>query len=385
MQSQKLHQKVHHQILASIRKLNQNLTARIRTKDGLTRPVKIKDSIRQGGVLSVAQNALLMDEISKEMTKESVGIALPNTQEKIGDLLWVDNVALMSTDEKELQRMLNITDEVAKRYRIEFGKEKSKVLKIGKKGQQNPKFMLGEMEMELTDKYDYLGERINSKGNIEDHIKKTKGKVETAYQTVRIIAADKDINYIDMETTWKLIEACVMPISTYAAETWNNNGEHTKALNRILDNIIKRTLQTPTSTPREALCMETGIIDIEHQSKTKQVMMKHRIKDNASQLMKTAIDAGVKGGWKETLNNLEQAIQLDDNDYSKTKHCLKREVSLKINKMFKEKMEKDAQDKSKVQHLKNGQPKWEPGKMKEYLYTMPRKQASTIFKARSRR
>ena len=38
-----------------IRKLNQNLTARIRTKDGLTRPIKIRDSIRQGGVLSVAQ------------------------------------------------------------------------------------------------------------------------------------------------------------------------------------------------------------------------------------------------------------------------------------------------------------------------------------------
>ncbi len=175
-----------------------------------------------------------------------------------------------------------------------------------------------------------------------------------------------------------------MPIITYAAETWNNNGEHTKALNRILDNIIKRTLQTPTSTPREALYMETGLIDIEHQSKTKQVMMKHRIKDNASQLMKTAIDAGVKGGWKERLNNLEQAMQLDENDYSKTKHCLKREVSLKINKMFKEKIEKDAQDKSKVQHLKTGQPEWEPGKMKEYLYSMPRKQASTIFKARSR-
>ncbi len=130
-----------------IRKLNQNLTARIRTKDGLTRPIEIKDSIRQGGVLSVAQYALLMDEISKEIAKESKGIELPNTDSKVGDLLWVDDVALMSTDEKQLQEMLNITNETAKKYRIEFGKEKSKILKIGKKGEQNPKFKLGEMEL----------------------------------------------------------------------------------------------------------------------------------------------------------------------------------------------------------------------------------------------
>ena len=62
--------------------------------------------------------------------------------------------------------MLDITEKTAKKYRIEFGKEKSKVLKIGKKGEQNPKFKLGEMEMDLTETYEYLGETINDKGNI---------------------------------------------------------------------------------------------------------------------------------------------------------------------------------------------------------------------------
>ncbi len=369
-----------------IRKLNQNLTARIRTKDGLTRPIEIKDSIRQGGVLSVVQYALLMDEISKEIEKENKGIELPNTdsENKIGDLLWVDDVALMSFDEKELQDLLDITNETAKRYRIEFGKEKSKVLKIGKKGAENPTFKLGDMELDLTEIYEYLGETINNKGNIENHIKKIKGKAEVAYQTIRIIAGSKDLNYLDMETTWKLIEACVFPIITYAAETWNNTKEQTNALNRILDNVIKRTLKTPFSTPRETLYMETGIIDIEHQAKKKQVMMKHRIKDTSSKLMDTTINAEVKGGWKARLENLEKDINLTEEDYNKTKHSLKTQVNQKINRTFKEKLEKDAKNKSKVQHLLNGQPKWEPGKMKEYLYKTSREVASTIFQARSR-
>ncbi len=90
-----------------------------------------------------------MDEISKEIQKESKGLELPNTNSKIGDLLWVDGVALLSTDEKQLQEMLDITDKTAKKYRMEFGKENSKVLEIGKKGEQNPKFKLGELDLRI--------------------------------------------------------------------------------------------------------------------------------------------------------------------------------------------------------------------------------------------
>lgn len=50
-----------------VRKLNQNLTAEIKTKHGTTRKIQIKDSIRQGGVLSVLEYAVMMDEINKEV------------------------------------------------------------------------------------------------------------------------------------------------------------------------------------------------------------------------------------------------------------------------------------------------------------------------------
>ena len=56
------------------KKLNSNLTARIKTKYGLTRLIKIRDSIRQGGVLSVTEYAYLIDEISKELKSKGLGI-----------------------------------------------------------------------------------------------------------------------------------------------------------------------------------------------------------------------------------------------------------------------------------------------------------------------
>ena len=50
-----------------------------------------------------------------------------------------------------------------------------------------------------------------------------------------------------------MVEACIIPIITYAGETRNPTNKGKTELNRILDKIIKRILLVPTSTPREAL------------------------------------------------------------------------------------------------------------------------------------
>jgi hypothetical protein len=50
-----------------MKKLNENLSATIRTKYGTTRNIQIRDSIRQGGVLSVIEYANMMDEYLKNL------------------------------------------------------------------------------------------------------------------------------------------------------------------------------------------------------------------------------------------------------------------------------------------------------------------------------
>jgi hypothetical protein len=111
--------------------MNQNLKATIKTKDGPTRPISKKDSIRQGGVLSGILYALLMDEIAKEIAKENKGCTLLNHIDKLGCLLWMDDVVLISEQKEEIQELLKITDKIAGKYHLEFGQEKSKYMTIG--------------------------------------------------------------------------------------------------------------------------------------------------------------------------------------------------------------------------------------------------------------
>ena len=91
--------------------------------------IQILDSIRQGGVLSTTMYGAIMDEVSKELEKEKQGIIISENGAEKGSLLWVDDVFLIAM-EGELQKPLDITDEISSKYHIEYGKPKSNSLPI---------------------------------------------------------------------------------------------------------------------------------------------------------------------------------------------------------------------------------------------------------------
>ena len=109
--------------LRMAKKLNSKLTAKIQTRYGLTREIKIRESIRQGGVLSVIEYAALIDEISKELKEMGLGLKT-NGKITIDSLLWMDDVCLIHHDLEALQTMLDVTNYVVLKYHIQFGAAK---------------------------------------------------------------------------------------------------------------------------------------------------------------------------------------------------------------------------------------------------------------------
>ena len=366
-----------------IRKLNLNLTANIQTKDGPTREIQIKDSIRQGGVLSVLQYALMMDEISKAVTEKDLGIYIPSLQEKIGCLLWMDDVIHITTEPKELQEMLDITDNISGKYHIEFGEPKSKAMKIGG-GKDRPIFNLGEMILGYCELYKYLGFIQNAKNNMKDHIKALKGKVEAAYQTILAITGNRAFIDIEMRTIWELLECTVIAIITYACETWNPNKSETKALNSLMDNIIRRVLMTPQTTPREALYIETGLLDPETISIRQKVMMDHRLSNSTNSRLQKLAQTEENNLWKKLTNQAKDLLEVTPEDTQGKKPCVKTKIKIKTARYFKNKIEENGRDKSKIKFLLEGRVDWEPLKRQKYLAELNRINASTIFLARTR-
>ena len=96
-------------------------------------------------------------------------------------------------------------------YRV--WRRKNEIMKIGAI-KNKPEFKLGDMKMEYSDCYKYLGLLLNMKNNPDDHIKSTKGKAEAAYQTILSIAGNSNMKNIEMRTIWELISCCIQPTIT---------------------------------------------------------------------------------------------------------------------------------------------------------------------------
>ena len=125
------------------------------------------------------------------------------------------------------------------------------------------------------------------------------GKVEAAYQTIMTMTGNPEFNDIEMEIIWKLLETCIQSIMTYGGETWNTTKKEMQEINRSLDKIIKRILMTPPSTPREALYIETGLLDNEYTIARNRINMQTRLNRTQNKLIKAARESGNKGGWEE--------------------------------------------------------------------------------------
>jgi len=368
-----------------IKLLNTNLTARIQTKYGLTRKIKIRDSIRQGGVLSGIMYGAQMDEVNKDIKLHKQEIL--NKSPANGVLLWVDDVLETNTNKKDLQEMLKITEETSDKYRIFYGESKSNILKVGTNQKEELNMSIAQIKpLKRVNKYTYLGHQQNSKNNLQDQIKEIKGKLEAIYQTIIQVTTDETLERIEMKTIFSYINYNIIPTITSTAEAWQPTKKEWNELNTLYEKMLKRILKIPGTTPKESIYIETGLMDPETIIKRNKVNKEVQMKKGKNEHLKNRIlNNPIKNGWKEKTELIKKELSIEEQDLEGSKAQTKFKVKKKARNYFRNKINTSGTDKSKVKYLKEGLEKdWQPGKKQKYLEILTRKQTTSLFKARNR-
>ena len=320
-----------------IKNFNSNLTARIQTRYELTRKIKIKDSIRQGGVLSVIKYATLIDEIAKELKQHNLGY-VTKTNITLDSLLWMDDVSLI----------LDTANHVANKYHIQFGAAKCKVIKRGK-GKTSALTLNGET-LEIVPTYKYLGEIINNKGNLTDHIAEIDKKVRVATDSIIAETGNQEFKGIKMQAIWPMVDAIIIPIMTYACEGWTTNKEENKRLQCIFNEAIKTLLFLPKGTPTMILLNETGDIPIEYTIKIKKILQAKRIDQMKEEsIIKDATQAKAST-WRKHVIYLAKQLHIYDQMAILSKEALKHRIRKEIKIL--EEIDNEAEIKTKIYHWK---------------------------------
>ena len=331
--------------------------------------------------MAVTQYAALMDEINKEIQKEKH--KNKNINNNSTCLLWVDDFAIITNNKEDQKELLKITTETSNKYRIQFGKNKSKIMPIGNKIPQ-PKLYINKMEIENCENYKYLGETLYIKNNLNLHIQEIKRKTEAAIQTLFYIAGNENFQGITLLTMWTLLETSVIPIITYASETWELTKMQTKQLNSMLDNTIKRILMVPQTTPRECIYKELGILDIEHRIIIKRLSYARILQTKPNDAATKILEDRDENAWitKTKQKMVELGIvytHLEQININDTKRIILQATQNAMTRST----DQSGETKAKYKFLTEGRGD-NNNQPSDYLKHLPRNQARALFMARKR-
>ena len=131
--------------------------------DEKTEWFELYTGVRQGCVMSPILFSLFVNGLAREI--KAVGKGVQVGRQKVQLLLYADDIVLRSDTQKDLQSMLDCVTEYSRkwRFRVNPKKGKSEVMRFGKTGRSQTKWMLGGKEIYETAQYKYLGVEI-SKG-----------------------------------------------------------------------------------------------------------------------------------------------------------------------------------------------------------------------------
>ena len=300
-----------------IKSMYEGTRVKITLGEWTTEWVEVRRGVRQGCILSPLLFAVFMEELVQRIKRMGVGVNIDG--EKLGILTFADDVVLMAESREEMERMIEEVCRYGRDLEVKFSGEKSKIMEVGEREQEEGEWMLGEKRMEVVEEYKYLGVIIGVNGFGREMNEKVK---RAGMMWGRMLNAVKERanKYEVVRGIWKGIG---VPGVLYGMEAIECSSRDIKLLESIQNRIGRLGLGAKKWTAVEAIRGEMGWSSVEERvSKTK---LKYKIRvegmeDEAwvrriykwtggkskwgrecrSRLRKIGIKEGRNGEWRDT-------------------------------------------------------------------------------------
>ena len=189
----------------------------VRVNNSLTDEFKVEIGTRQGCNLSPTLFNLYLNDLPIYLSQHSKsGVSLGSTN--IQCLMYADDLVLLAKTEKEMNEMLSATETYCNKWRLSINTNKSKILILNKRSQNNHSFKLYDSKLEEVQSYNYLGIIISKRGDFKIAINHLHDKAARAFYSIR-----KHFNFYNNtnpKTLLRLFDSIIKPILLYGSEIW---------------------------------------------------------------------------------------------------------------------------------------------------------------------
>ena len=332
--------------------LNENLTARVKTKAGMSREIERHTGGKQGGKAMVPMFSKMMDTLPEELVSNpDIGVKFGNS--KIACLEYVDDADTFAIGHAQQEATLKAVNEFAIKRQLEWGTNKCQVMEIGTQKGKRKSWKLGDKPIENCDTYRYLGEEISRDGKNQKNLLERVKKVKGAVRSIMTCGKSEVMKRIETGVLLRLNTTVTLPTLLFNSETWTLNKGERKEIDKIAIWAWKQMLGLPTTTPSPAIVYATGSIYASIQVEMKQLIyLQKLLQKEEGNWAKEAlmILSKYEISWAKRINEVLHMWGLDENwdDIAKkSKGEWKKQVVEAAEKMNIKKLQEECQSKER--------------------------------------
>jgi endonuclease/exonuclease/phosphatase family metal-dependent hydrolase len=201
--------------IETLASMYRNGTAQVKVDNNMSKPFDIRRGVRQGDTLSPNMFNSGLEQVFRRLNWQDKGINING--EKLSNLRFADDVALLSRSLNELQDMINELQEESEKIGLKANMEKTKII-INSHATKGSIKMRGE-ELQIVDEVVYLGQQITMKSSRSGEIQRRISAGWIAFAKYRKILKSN----IPICLKRKIYHGCIEPVITYGSQVWALN------------------------------------------------------------------------------------------------------------------------------------------------------------------
>ena len=205
-------------ILKALQSFYTNVQCAVKINDYFTPLIAVSQGVKQGCKLSPTLFSLYINDLASDIKQMNLGVDIDELQLSI--LLYADDIALIDPDADSLQLMLDKLHDWCSRWRLTINSDKTKIVHFRPLNVQtcNKQFSCGNLDIEVTDKYKYLGlwfqEHLDMKYATTELSKSASRALSVLYTKF------KNAGGMSYEVYCKLYSSLVEPVLFYCSSIW---------------------------------------------------------------------------------------------------------------------------------------------------------------------
>lgn len=214
--------------------------------------VHLDKGVRQGCVLSPLLFSIYTEELATRIRLSGKGVRVE--EDRLGALLYADDIVLIAESASELQEMLDISFEFASEFSLTYSTGKCGVLSINVREPEGVEFKLGQSIVDRVEKYTYLGVLMDEKGAAGAK----RERIFKANQWWGRLCAVSKFRADKYEVTRGLWKGIAVPSIMYGMETMNWSAEEIRQVEVIQNKIGRLALGANKMVGTEAIRGDMG-------------------------------------------------------------------------------------------------------------------------------